>query len=257
MQHAPVPQSATLIQSVQRAAAILKAFDSASPELGVSEIGRRVNLHKSTVSRLLATLESEGFVERVAGSEKYRLGLGIMRLAGQVTHFNNLRALALPFLQELAQATHETVILAMLHADEVINVEQVSGTHLVNETNWVGRRTPLNCVANGKVLLAYQPHAVMERVLAQPLPRYTDGTITDPDRLRVELADIRTRGYAVALGEIEAGLNSVAAPVFNSVDAVVAAVSVSGPAYRVPEERVAALGEAARRTARRITERVV
>lgn len=257
MQQAPVRESATLIQSVQRAAAILKAFDVATPELGVNELGRKVNLHKSTVSRLLATLEHEGFVERVAGSEKYRLGLGVMRLAGQVTHFNDLRSVALPFLRDLAHTSQETVILAVLDGDEVINVEQVSGTHLVNETNWLGRRTPLNCVANGKALLAFQSRATIERILMRPLPRFTDRTITNSNQLRRELDDVRTHGYATALGEIETGLNSVAAPVRNGVGDVIAALSISGPAYRLPEERIPTLGKLAVQVAQLIQERVV
>jgi IclR family acetate operon transcriptional repressor len=257
MQHAPTRESATLIQSVQRAASILKAFDVVTPELGVNELGRKVNLHKSTVSRLLATLEHEGFVERVAGSEKYRLGLGVVRLAGHVTHFNDLRSVALPFLQDLAQQSQETVILAVLDGDEVINVEQVGSAHMVNETNWVGRRTPLNCVANGKALLAFQPRATIERMLQSPLIRYTDRTITNPEQLRSEIEDIRARGYATALGEIEAGLNSVAAPIHNAHGEVIAAVSISGPAYRVTDERIPALGAQAIETAHQIAQRVV
>src|SRR3954453_6344580 len=220
----------TLIQSVQRAAAVLKAFDRAAPELGVTELGRKVHLHKSTVSRLLATLELEGLVERVPGTEKYRLGFEFVRMAGQVTHFNDVRAAARPVLDALVEASGETINLAVLDGDEVINVEQTSGPHMVGMANWVGRRTPLHCVANGKVLLAFRPDAEIERLVAQPLARFTDRTIVDPEQLRAELARVRASGYAVALGEIEQGLNAVAAPIrtgaLGAGGDVVAAVSI-------------------------------
>jgi DNA-binding IclR family transcriptional regulator len=247
----------TLIQSVQRAAAVLKAFDQSAPELGVTELGRKIHLHKSTVSRLLATLELEGLVERVPGTEKYRLGFEFVRMAGQVTHFNDVRAAARPVLDTLAEVSGETINLAVLDDDEVINVEQTSGPHMVGVANWVGRRTPLHCVANGKVLLAFRPNAEIERMLAQPLARFTERTITDPEQLRAELARVRERGYAVALGEIEQGLNAVAAPIQAGDGVIVAAVSVSGPAYRVTPARVAALAELTVGAADKISRRIM
>ena len=116
-------------------------------------------------------------------------------------------------LVDLAAHARESTHLAVLDNDEAVNIEQFLGPHLVRDTNWVGRRTPLNCVANGKALLAFRPAADIERVLAAPLPRFTDRTITDADRLRDELRELRERGFAQALGEIEEGLNAVAAPV--------------------------------------------
>src|SRR6266536_1270475 len=157
MQQVEEQQQGTLIQSVQRAAALLKVFDNGPTELGVSELSRKTHLHKSTASRLLATMEREGLLERVPGTEKYRLGVMLVQLAA-------------------------------LDEDEVINIEQISGPHLVRDTNWVGRRTPLHCVANGKALLAFRPAAENTRVLARPLARFTERTIGDPAALRAELA---------------------------------------------------------------------
>jgi DNA-binding IclR family transcriptional regulator len=242
MQHLDDHQPGTLIQSVQRAAALLKVFESGPTELGVSELSRKTRLHKSTASRLLATMEREGLLERVPGTEKYRLGFMLVRLAGQVTHFGDIRAIARPVLVDLAEASRETVHLAALDKDEAINIEQISGPHLVRDTNWVGRRTPLHCVANGKALLAFRPAADIARVLARPLARFTDRTIGDAARLRAELALVRERGYAWAIGEVEEGLNAVAAPVREASGQVIAAVSVSGPAYRVAVDRLADLG---------------
>ena len=245
-----------LIQSVQRAAALLKAFDSAAPELGVTELSRRVNLHKSTVSRLLATLEREGLVERVGGGDKYRPGLELVRLAGLVQPFGDVRAAAQGVLEELAERSRETVNLAVLDGDEVINVEQVSGPHLVQAGSWVGRRTPLHCVANGKALLALLPAGQARRVIEGDLRRFTERTITDRERLRGEFARVREQGFAVALGEIEEGLHAVAAPIMDRAGGAIAAVSISGPAYRVTPDRIPILGRMAVEAAGRISARM-
>jgi DNA-binding IclR family transcriptional regulator len=256
MQQIVEHESGTLIQSVQRATRLLKAFDSGPAELGVSELSRKVDLHKSTVSRLLATLQSEGLIERVPTTDKNRLGFMLVRLASQVTHFGDVREAARPILVELTERSRETVHLAVLDGDEVVNVEQISGPHMVREANWVGRRTPLNCVANGKALLAFLPPADIERILAGPLPRFTEQTIADPRRLRQELEIVRQRGFAQALGEIEAGLNGVAAPIRAASGTVVAAVSVSGPAYRVTADRIPDLGALAIAAAAHISTRL-
>jgi DNA-binding IclR family transcriptional regulator len=251
-----IPERETGVQSVRRAAALLRAFGGGAGELGVSELGRRLDLHKSTVSRLLATLESEGLLERAPGSDKYRLGHEILRLAGQMQPGGDVRTVARPFLVELAEATRETTNLAVLDGAEAHNVDQVSGPHLVRIGNWVGRRTPLHCVANGKALLAFQPAEDIQRLTAGPLSGFTPNTITEPAALRAELAEARRQGYAAALGEIEDGLNAVAAPVFGAAGRVLAAISVSGPAYRVTPERIpefAALTvEAARKASARL-----
>jgi DNA-binding IclR family transcriptional regulator len=256
--HATVKTETTgvMIQSVQRATRLLRAFESGPVEQGVSELSRRVALHKSTVSRLLATLEREGLLDRVPETDKYRLGFGLVRLAGRVSHFRDVRATARPVLLALTARTRETVNLAVLDGDHVVNVEQLSGPHLVRDTNWVGRRTPLHCVANGKALLAACAPPDVERILSGPLPRFTERTIADPQALRRELAAVRERGYAQALGEIEEGLNAVAAPVRDAAGAVIAAVSVSGPAYRVTADRIAELGALVAAAAAEISDRL-
>ena len=241
------------IQSVRRAAALLRAFGDGSPELGVSELGRRLNLHKSTVSRLLATLESEGLLERAPGTDKYRLGHEILRLAGHITPPSDVREIARPFLVDLAEQTRETTNLAVLDGAEVHNIDQASGPHLVHVGNWVGRRTPLHCVANGKALLAYLPAAELARRLAEPLVAFTPHTITDPAALAAELARVRAQGYAGAVSEFEIGLNAVAAPIFAADGAVVAALSISGPAYRLPLKRLPDFAARTVATARQIS----
>jgi DNA-binding IclR family transcriptional regulator len=138
-----------------------------------------------------------------------------------------------PILEELADRTHETVNLGVLSGDAVVYVDQISGTCAIVSVSWVGRRTPLHCTSNGKVLLASMPDAERDRLLRSPLERSTAHTIIDPKVLVAQLREIRIRGYAQAIEELEEGLNAVAAPVRRADGEVIAALSVSGPAFRM------------------------
>jgi DNA-binding IclR family transcriptional regulator len=256
VQQSMLRQKSSNIQSVHRAVTLLKALGDGAPELGVSELSRQVRLHKSTVSRLLATLLQAGLVERTVGSEKYHLGYELVRLANHAPLVSDLRFAARPFLEELAARSHETVHLAVLDGSEVVNVEQVSGEHLIGDANWVGRRTPVHCVANGKALIAFRSTREISTLLRGKLICFTDKTITSKLALRTELARVRKLGYALARGEIEVGLNAVAAPVRGRGGEVVAALSVSAPAYRMTRARMSELGRLSVQIANEISARM-
>jgi DNA-binding IclR family transcriptional regulator len=226
------------VQSIERATAILKAFSLDRAELGVTELSRQLNLHKSTVSRLLASLQRQGLVEEDPLTRKYRLGVALVTLGGLVLHRLDVTQAARPLMRSLAETTQETVILAVRDRDETVNVAQVPSPQTVKHIEWVGQRGPLHCTATGKVLLAYSSVADQEAIIfPQGLPRYTPNTITDPDRLRQDLARVRKQGYAIGREELEIGLNAVAAPVCDHSRDVVAAISVSGPAFRLSPDR--------------------
>lgn len=220
------------LRSVTRALRSLELIAEAG-ELGVTELGRRLGVHKATASRLAATLAERGFVERDPISDRYRLGFGLIWLAGSAMASVDLVRSGHPVLEELAERTRETVNVGVAAGDAVVHLDQVSGTRSILSVNWVGRRTPLHSTSNGKVLLAYMEDADRERLLAQPLERMTPRTITDPDELRAQLKLVRSRGYAQTQGELEEGLNAVAAPVCQTDGEVVAALSVSGPSTRM------------------------
>lgn len=223
------------MQSVERAIAILQAFSHTQPERGVSELSRELGVHKSTVYRLLATLERHGLVARNPETERYRLGLELLVLAAQVVEHMDLREIARPHLRALSERCQETVNLAILHEDQVMDIEQFAPpVRSVKNIGWVGRRMPAHCTAAGKVLLAHLPPEKLERFLRSRLERLTPRTITDPDRLREELVRVRERGYAIAEEELEDGLNALAAPIYDHAGAVNAAVSLAGPAFRIP-----------------------
>jgi DNA-binding IclR family transcriptional regulator len=206
---------------------------SESGEVGVTELGRKLGVHKATASRLVATLAERGFVERDPITEKYRLGFGLMALAGAAAGANDLVRSARPILEDLAERTRETVNVGVLSGDAVVCVDQISGTRAIVSVSWVGRRAPLHCTSNGKVLLASLPEAERDRLLGRPLERPTSHTIVEPVMLRTQLREIEVRGYAQTLEELEEGLNAVAAPVRQADGDVVAALSVSGPAFRM------------------------
>ncbi len=220
------------LQSVNRALRALELIAEAG-ELGVTELGRRLDVHKATASRLVATLAERGMVERDPVTEKYRLGFGLIRLAGAAMASMDLVRTARPVLEDLADRTRETVNLGVISGDAVVYIDQVTGTRSIVAVSWVGRRTPLHATSNGKVLLASADDRERDRLLSHPLARTTAATITDPAKLRAQLAEIRTRGYATTMEELEEGLNAVAAPVRRADGEVVAAVSVSGPAFRM------------------------
>jgi DNA-binding IclR family transcriptional regulator len=220
------------LQSVRRAISALEEISDAG-ELGVTELGRRLGVHKATASRLVATLAERGLLERDPVSEKYRLGFGLIRLAGAAMAGLDIVRTAHPMLDELADRTRETVNLGVLAGDAVVYIDQVTGTRSIVAVSWVGRRTPLHATSNGKVLLAFMPADARAQVLAGPLESRTPRTVIDPGTLANQLDQVIRRGYAQTVEELEEGLNAVAAPIRQADGEVVAALSVSGPAFRM------------------------
>jgi DNA-binding IclR family transcriptional regulator len=244
------------VRSVDRAAALLLALGESPGAAGVTELARRLGLHKSTASRLLATLEKRGLVEQDDETGKYRLGLVVIRLAERAERTLDLRGLALPELERLARVTHETVGLGVIDGDQLLTVAQVDGPNLIAVGDWTGRATPLHCVASGKVLMAALAEREVVRIVKRGLARYTERTIVDLDPLLEELARIRRRGYATAIGEYELGLNAVAAPVHDARGQVIAAVDIWGPTFRLTPRRIPELAAQVRETAAAISVRL-
>ncbi len=244
------------VRSVDRAAALLLALGDFPAEAGVTELARKLGLHKSTASRLLATLQRRGLVEQDEETGKYRLGLVVIRLAERAEKTLDLRTLARPDLERLARSTRETVGLAILDGDRCLTVAQVDGPNMVACADWTGRSTSLHCVAGGKVLLASMPERDIMRLVKKGLQACTERTITTLEQLLEELARVRRRGFATAFSEWEPGQNAIAAPVHDARGRVVAAVVIWGPAYRITPARVAELATEARVAASAISTRL-
>src|SRR6266540_3219160 len=244
------------VRSVDRAAALLLALGESQGEAGVTELARRLGLHKSTVSRLLATLQRRGLVEQDDETGKYRLGLVVIRLAERAERTLDLRGIATPELERLARLTHETTGIGVLDGETLLTVAQADGPNLSALGDWTGRATPLHCVASGKVLLSWLAEREVLRIVRRGLVRHTERTIVELEPLLEELARIRRRGYASAIGEFELNLNAVAAPVHDARGNVVAAVDVWGPAFRVTPRRMPERAVQAREAAAAISVRL-
>ena len=250
-------QSSSTVQSVERAIVILKSFSHEKPERGVNELSRELGLHKSTVSRLMKTLVDGGLLSRSPETKRYRLGVDLIGLATQVVSYIDVREVAHPFLQRLAEACQETVNLSVLDDGQVVNLEQfVPRARRVKNIGRVGRRMRSHCTAAGKVLSAFLPDDQLDRILADKLERFTPNTITDPRVLCQELIQVREQGYATSKEELEKGLNVVSAPVYDHTGQVSSAISVAGPAYRLPAELLPELAALVMDTARQISEQL-
>jgi len=236
------PKSEYSIQTVSNALRLLEAFYQ-DVELGVSELSRRLDLHKNNVFRLLATLEERGYIEQCADNERYRLGIRCLELGHTFARSHTLMDCARPVLKDLAESSGESVHLGTLEEFEVVHLDAVVSGRLVATASRVGRRLPAHCTALGKVLLGCGDSAAREeydRIIARGsgLKRFTPATITDRDKFFEHLRSVANQAFAVDLEECEAGLACAAAPIFDQSSSMVAAISLSGPAFRLSEERL-------------------
>jgi DNA-binding IclR family transcriptional regulator len=251
------PEAGGGVQSVDRAITILELL-SRRGAVGVSEVAIEIGVHKSTASRLLGALVERDLVEQVGDRGKYQLGFGILRLAGAIPNRLDLVRQARPVLDELVTRFGETVNLAVISSHYAVNVDQAMSPAAIASQNWVGQLTPLHATSSGKVLLAHLDEPDRSRLLtAAGLARFTRATITTRKALASQLAAVPDDGYATTFEEYEDGLNAVAAPVRDHSAAVVAAVSVSGPAYRFDAARIDEIVAELRQGADRISERML
>ncbi|WP_181796576.1 IclR family transcriptional regulator [Streptomyces sp. WELS2] len=234
--------AAGAVQSVDRAVSVLEIL-ARHGEAGVTEIAEELGVHKSTAFRLLGVLENRGLVAQAKDRGKYCLGAGVLRLAGAAAVRLDISQEAVPVCREVADELGETVNVAVLDDDAAVNIMQARGTAAVTAQNWLGRRTPLHATSSGKVLLAHLPPTLREGLLARPLTRFTDRTVTGAAMLRAELEAVVRQGYGVTVEELEPGLAAVAAPVRAHDGEVIAAISVSGPVYRLDAERLPKVAE--------------
>ncbi|MCL6614602.1 MAG: IclR family transcriptional regulator [Firmicutes bacterium] len=232
-------RKARIVQAVDRSLAILEAMAREGGPMALGEISAEVELTRSTVHRLLATLISRGFVHQDPISGRYFLGLKALEVGASCLTTMDIRLIARPFLRNLARECGETANLAVLDGLDVVYIDQVETENLIKMRARLGWRGPAYCTAAGKALLADLPRAEVERLIGQRvLKRYTARTITEPERLFEELARIREEGYALDFGEMEPGVRCAAAPIRGHEGPALYAVSVSGPSMRINGERL-------------------
>jgi len=221
------------VQSIERAFAILRAL-AVGPQ-GVTDLAERVELPKSTVARLLGALEREGAVTQDETGGDYRLGEGLLDIAGATQPGRNLVATARPHLLELTEASGETAGISVEDGRDMYYLDHVETESEVQVRSWTGESSPIHAVPSGLVVMAHWPAAKLDTFLRRPLDQCTPWTITEPDQVRERLTSIRSLGYAWVYEEFAEGINSVAAPIVEADGTVEAAVHIHGPAYRFPD----------------------
>jgi DNA-binding IclR family transcriptional regulator len=212
-----------------RVIAVLSAFSAEHPALTLSQLSRRADLPLTTTHRLVGELAALGALERDEHG-RYRIGIRLWEIASLAPRAGGLREAAMPFLEDLFDATRENVQLAVLDGIDVLYVERLSARNAIPVVSRVGGRLPVHATAVGQVLLAHAPVDLQEQILAGPLIRITDKTITSTRDLRTLLAEVRRTGISVADGQVETHSLSVAAPIYGPADTVVAGLSIVVPA---------------------------
>ena len=246
-----------LIGSLLHGLEILDMFERHRSEIGIGEMAQQLGLHRSTTSRLAATLAAAGYLEPTGEPGRYRLSGKLVTLGELVASEGDVRRAAQPYLRDLVSSLGETGHLAVLEDAEAVTVEVVDGWQTVRMHSWVGKRSPAHCSSMGKALLAgLDADEIDARYPGARLEARTGRTITDRDKLKRHLAQVRERGYAVDHEELEPHLCCVAGPVFDRTGTVVASISVSGPDSRIDDESIPAIAEAVRRTAWQISARL-
>jgi DNA-binding IclR family transcriptional regulator len=252
----PKPTRRATIQSVDRAARILKVLASGPRRLGVSEIADRLGMTRPTVHGLLQTLQAHGFVEQDRDSDKYQLGAGLLQLGNSYLDLNELRARSLVHAERLATRADAAVRVGVMHGGSLVILHHVFRPDTTLQILEVGAQLPLHASALGKAMLAFAPQESLDDLLVEPLPRLTSRTLT-PAALRNELLEVRERGFARERDEAILGESSIASPIFDHSGRAVGAIGVVGDTERLiprgpAKPLISAVAEAARGISREL-----
>ncbi len=230
------------IRAVERALDVLLCFSSKTPELTMTQISERVGMHKSTVHRLLATLEAKRFVQRDLASGLYKPGNRLLQMAFLTLEKNDLREVAAPYMRQLNETYRETITLSILDDSDMVYVAVEASPQTVTLAAKPGQRLPAFCTASGKVVIAYSPESIVNEIFAHGFPEYTSYTIRSTETMLHIISLVRERGFAYSEQELELGINAVAAPILDKGKVPVAAIAVAGPAYRLSVDKMLEIG---------------
>ncbi len=254
-------KSQNLVQTIERVSQIFDILGQSPQGISIRELSTKASLPKGTIHRLLSSLLHFGYVRQDSKTRNYFLGFKLVELGNLLLGQLDLRKEAEPFLRDLARGTNETVHMVVMDRDEVVYIEKVEfeqnpgGLRMASK---VGLRNPIHSCAVGKVLLAdFSDEALDHFFRGKNLAKRTENTMTDPLQLREHLKLVRKQGVAIDDEENERGIRCVAAPVFNEVSRVVAAISISGPAFRVTKKMIQeSLKKEVMETASKISQRL-
>lgn len=241
------------LESVKTALRVLEAV-AESPLVGVSELARRLGEPKTTIQRCLTTLHEAGYVRPVPGARRrWAITMRLLLVARHAEAAPRLREIAMPTMRALRDETRETIHLMVPDGGEVVLIDRLDSPQPVRTVRQIGAHAPLHIASNGKAALAAMGEAERDAYLRGPLTAWTPNTITDPDRLRAEIAQVQAQGYAVSFGELDSEVHAVAAAILNSEGRPVATMSISCPASRLPQELIPRYGALVARAAAEIS----
>jgi len=250
-----------LVQTIERTSLILDILGQSPQGISIRELSARIKLPKGTTHRLISSLAYFGYARQDSRTRNYFLGLKLVELGNLLLSQLDLRKEAEPFLRELAEKTKETVHMVFLDRDEIVYIDKLELDHNpsgLRMASRVGLRNPAHSCAVGKVLLSHLSEEELNRIIKERgLPRRTENTIVDPIQLRDHLKSVRNQGYAIDDEENERGIRCIAAPIYNETGKAVAAVSISGPAFRITKKVIQeTLKKEVMETAFRISQRL-
>ncbi|MDF1525369.1 MAG: IclR family transcriptional regulator [bacterium] len=228
-----------IIQSVDHALDVLEAFHSEADELGITELSRRLKLHKNNIFRILATLESRGYIDQNMATDNYRLGLGTLELGQTYIRHTGLLRVARSVMEELNNKVNENVYIGILKDRYAFYLDVVESNHTVRVLSRVGCRVPTYCAAIGKAQLAYETSETINEVLGKKeLKKFTPNTIADRKKILEHLVLVKELGYALDDEEWDEGVRCVGAPIFDYTRKAVGGISISGPSVRMSMEKI-------------------
>lgn len=246
----PGPAGGEQVRALHRALDILEVLAESRASVPLADLADRLGLPRSTAHRLLATLASRGYVAQDPETGRYRIGVRAFEVGSAFTSQTRLRDVARPFMRHLQEESGETVNLAVLDGGEAVYVDQVESTRMVRTFADTGARVPVHCTGVGKALLAGLGDSEIRRIIrSHGLPAFTPQTITNLKTLMEDLRQGRKLGYFVDNEEREPGVRCAAAPVYDHTGRVIAALSISAPAYRTGDASLAEMGQKVRRAA--------
>lgn len=228
-----------IVQSVDRALSIIEVLSDYEEGIGITEISSKIDLHKSTVHRLLLTLIKKGYVEQNSNTNKYKLTLKLFELGNKSIDKMDIRSIAKPYLQQLKELTNEVVHLVIREGAEIVYIDKVESENKIRMHSRIGTKSPMYCTSVGKAILAYLPETEIDNIWRETeIKRFTEYTITDLNKMKKTLERIREEGYALDEEENELGIRCIGAPIFNHKGEVCGAISISGPTIRVTKEKI-------------------
>ncbi|MBC8590167.1 IclR family transcriptional regulator [Wansuia hejianensis] len=233
-----------IVQSVDRALSILELVSEYTEGLGITEISEKVNLHKSTVHRLLGTLIYKGFIVQDSMTNKYKISLKLYELGAKLVEDLDILQVSKPYTEKLMKELNEVVHLVIRDNNHIVYIDKVEADNTIRMASNIGRRSPLYCTSVGKAILAFMDGDQVEKIWENSnIQKLTKNTITDYKMFEKELQTIREKGYAIDDEENEIGVRCIGAPVFNHNKEVEGAISISGPAIRVTKDKVEKIAE--------------